>query len=82
MDSSTTPNGMTRSISGIRDAVAPLWQTLSTSFTARGMQRRIDEDVPSSEGGSGRFEARPTLTVPNTSIFDKNPQVFMILHMI
>lgn len=71
-----SPNsGPPRSISA---GFMPLLRELSSSFTSLGLQKRVeDESVESQEKpGIKRLPSlRMPLSIPNTSIFDRNPQI-------
>jgi hypothetical protein len=56
----------------------PLLRELSSSFTSLGLQKRVEDDSAEVQERSGMKQLpslRTPLSIPNTSIFDRNPQV-------
>jgi hypothetical protein len=77
MDVTTTPNSAPpqRSISS---GFMPLLRELSSSFTSLGLQKRVEDDSAEAHERSTMKRLpslRTPLSIPNTSIFDRNPQV-------
>jgi hypothetical protein len=73
MDVTTTPTSASS-----RSGFIPLLRELSSSFTSLGLQKRVEDDSTEAQERSAmkRLPSLHTpLPVPNTSIFDRNPQV-------
>jgi len=58
-----------------REVVAPLFRELSTSFSSRSMQRRVEEGGLAQGTALDQHRPSPLTTLPNTSILDRNQQV-------